>query len=117
MTTEATLKTLINPLVAGGCWNVVNPSATIVYPYVVFQEISALPENGLIGYMGLSRYRYQVDVFAKSPEQARALAMGTIKAAIVASTLEGLLVFHMVGEYSEVDKTYQYITEYQIWAT
>jgi len=116
MSTETTLKTLINPLVAGGCHNAVNASATIVCPYVVFQEITAVPENGLLGYMGLTRSTYQVDVFAKSPEQAKGIALGTIKTALVTSALEGLLTFHMVGEYSELDKTHQYITEYVIWA-
>jgi len=117
MTTESTLKTLIAPLVGGGCHNSVNASPSITYPYVVFNEISALPANGLKGYMGLTSYQYQIDVFAKSPEQAKALALGTIKAAIVSSSvLQGTLTFHMGGEYSEIDKTHQYITEYQIWS-
>lgn len=116
MTIESTLKSLINPLVAGGCHNVVNASAAIVYPYAVFQEISAIPENGLAGYVGLTRYSYQIDIIAKSPEQAKGLALGAIRSAVIASSLDGLLTFHMVGEYSEVDKSYQYITEYQIWA-
>lgn len=116
MSTETTLKTLINPLVAGGCHNVINVASPIVVPYVVFQEISSIPENGLKGYMGLTQSQYQVDVFAKSPEQAKALALGTIKTALVTSTLEALLTFHMVGDYSDLDKTHQYITEYTIWA-
>ena len=39
-----------------------------------------------------------------------------VKAEIIAAGVDGLLTFHMVGEYSEIDKTYQYITEYTIWA-
>jgi hypothetical protein len=116
MSVDTVLKGLIAPLVAGGCHNGVNASATITKPYVVFHEISAIPENGLLGYMGLTRFRYQVDVFAVTIEQAKALALGTIKAAIVGSSLEGLLIAHMAGEYSDLDKTHQYTTEYQIWA-
>lgn len=116
MSVDTVLKGLIAPLVAGGCHNEVNASTTITKPYVVFHEISAIPENGLQGYLGLTRFRYQVDVFAASPEHAKGLALGTIKSAIVGSSLEGLLISHMSGEYDEVTKTHQYITEYQIWA-
>jgi len=116
MSTETTLKTLLNSLVAGGCHNGMNTNSPVVAPYIVFHEIGGVPANGLKGYMGLTMFRYQVDVFAKSPEQAKGLALGTIKTAIVGSTLEGLLTFQAKGEYSELDKTYQYITEYQIWA-
>lgn len=116
MTIESLLKSRIAPLVAGGCHNVANTSATLALPYVVFQEISAIPANGLLGYVGMTKYQFQVDVIAKSPEQAKGLALGTIKSEIIAAGVEGLLTFHMVGEYSEIDKTYQYITEYTIWA-
>ena len=118
MSVETTLKSLINPLVAGGCYNGVNTSNTITTPYVVFHEISGIPANGLsVEYLGLTRFRYQVDVFAKSPEQAMGLAVGTIRTAITGSaTLNGTMVFQMKGQYSEFDKTYQYITEYEIWA-
>lgn len=117
MTVSATLKTLITPLVTGGCHNRVNKSTTITTPYVVFYEVSGVPENGISGYLGLTRYRYQVDVIAKSQEQARSLALGTIKTAITTSaTLRGELIFQSDGQYSPVDKSHQYITEYTIWA-
>lgn len=114
MSIETSLKALIGPLVAGGCHNTVNTSTTIVPPYVVFQEISGLPENTLEGYAGITRSRFQIDTFAKSLEQAKGLALGEIKDAIVAG-VKGLMIFQMTGQYSELDKTFQYITEYSIW--
>jgi hypothetical protein len=116
MSIETTLKSLISPLVAGGCHNVANTLPTITIPYVVFYEISAVPENGITEYLGATNHQYQIDIFAKTPEQAKGLALGAIKTAIESSTLAGVLVFHSVGEYSEIDKTYQYITQFQIWA-
>ena len=117
MSIETELKSLITPLVAGGCFNTANLSSTVVLPYVVFYEISGIPEQTIHGPAGITNHRYQVDVFARSPEQAKALALGTIKTAIEDSTvLGGTLIFHMVGEYNPSDRTYQYITEYQIWA-
>ena len=119
MSTETTLKSLINPLVTGGCHNQVNASSTITLPYVVFYEIFGTPVTIIHtpGYGGITESRYQIDVFAASPEQAKGLALSTIKDAITNSTvLEGLLVNQLSGQYSELDKTYQYIVEFQIWA-
>lgn len=114
---ETTLKTLINQFIAGGCHNTINTTSPLVLPYVVFYEISGFPTNGITDYLGLTRFTFQVDVFAKSPEQAKVLATTTIKEAISDSTeLQGTLTFQMNGQYSELDKTYQYITEYEIWA-
>lgn len=112
------LKALIDPLVTGGCHNTVNTSDRIAAPYVVFHEISGVPETGISNdYLGATRYRFQVDVFASSPEMAKGLALGSVKDAITGSAaIQGTLIFQMAGQYSEKDKTFQYITEYQIWA-
>lgn len=115
-TIESTLKTLISPLVAGGCFNGVNASPSVTLPYAVFHEISATPENGLQGYLGLTKYSYQIDVFAGSPEHAKSITLNAIKPALVGSSLEATLTFHMKGEYSDADKTHQYISEFEIWA-
>ena len=116
MSVETELKEIINPILAGGCHNGVNNSSAIVLPYAVFYEISAIPENGITQYLGITRYRYQVDVFAATPEQAKGLSLGPVKAVIEASAIiEGVLLSHMLGQYSELDKTFQYITEYQVW--
>lgn len=117
MPVDTDIKTALNSLVAGGCHSVVNASATITKPYIVFHIISAIPANGIVGYLGLTEYTVQIDVFAQTPEHARSLALGTIKNAIVGSAaLQGTLTMHLNGEYSDIDKTHQYITEYQIWA-
>lgn len=119
MSVDTTLKSLINalPEITGGCHNGVDNSSTITVPYVVFHEISGVPETGIsVPYLGLTRFRYQVDVFAKSPEAAKGIALEVVRPAIVNSELEGLMVFQTKGQYSELDKTHQYITEYEIWA-
>jgi hypothetical protein len=118
MSVETTLKSLINPLVAGGCHNGVNDAQPIVVPYVVFHEIAGTPTNGLsVEYLGLTKFRFQIDIFARTPEQAKGIAIGTIRTAIAGSAiLKGIMIFQMKGQYSELDKTHQYITEYEIWA-
>lgn len=117
MSVDTTLKSLITPLVAGGCHRGVNDSQQIVAPYVVFHEIYGEPLNTISDYTGVTKSRYQVDVFAKTPEQAKGLALGVIMEAIQSSPIiQGDLIFRMDGQYSDLDKTYQYITEYTIWA-
>lgn len=118
MSAETALKSVVGPLVAGGCHNGINTSLSITKPYVVFHEISGVPVNTIHGtYGGKTRSRYQVDVFAETLEEAKGLAIGTIKTAINnSSLLEGELIFQMNGEYSGTDKTHQYITEYLIWS-
>ena len=117
MPVETDIKTAINSLLAGGCHTVVNASSTITLPYAVVSIISAIPANGVSGYLGLTEYTVQIDVIARTLEHAKSLSLGAIKNAIVGSSaLQGTLSIHLSGEYSEVDKTHQYITEYQIWA-
>lgn len=118
MSVETVLKSVVGAVVAGGCFNGVNTSVTITMPYVVFHEVSGVPVNTIHGsYGGITRSRYQVDVFAESPEAAKGVALGVVKTAIVGSAiLQGQLVFQMKGQYSEVSKTHQYITEYLIWS-
>ena len=116
MSAETTLKSLINAIAIGGCYNGINNSGDVVVPYVVFHEISGMPLNTITTYSGRTECRFQVDVFAKSPEHAKGLALGDIKDAITSSPiLQGELVLQMKGQYSESDKAFQYITEYVIW--
>lgn len=117
MSTETVLKSLIEPLVAGGCHSHINKDNPLVVPYVVFYQISGIPVYTIKDYSGITECRYQIDVFARTLEQAKVLALGTIKTAIEGnSTVQGTLGFEMAGQYSSLDKTHQYITEYSIWA-
>lgn len=110
MSFDTDLKIALSPLVDGGCHNGVNldPDST---EYVVFHEISSIPFYTITS-SDSTDSRYQIDVIAKTPEKAKALALGVIKTAV-----EGLgarLIFHNKGEYSEATKTHQYITEYEV---
>ena len=118
MSIETALELNVGPLVSGGCHNGVNRSVNITLPYVVYHEVSGEPVTGISnGYLGLTEYRFQVDVFAATPSEAKALALGDIKTAITETTeIGGVLVFQMSGQYSKDARTFKYITEYQIWA-
>ena len=115
MTTEATLQAMLAPLAAGGCWPLVNTSATITHPYITFQEIVGLPEVTLDGYAGLTAKRFQIDCFAKSYGVAKALAK-SVTDALAASPMTNVKLSEMDGEYNPVVKDYQIITEFTIWS-
>lgn len=117
MSTETTLKGIINavPEITGGAHYAVNRTGS-TDRYVVFHQISELPTVGISQDLGLDNCIYQVDVFAKTPEAAKGLAKGPVKAAILASAeLGATYTFGAGGQYFDDDETYQYITEYRIW--
>jgi len=115
MTTEASLQALLAPLAAGGCWPMVNTSSTVVHPYIVFYEIVGLPEVVLDGYAGLTAKRFQIDCFAKSYGQAKALAK-SVRGALAGSSMANVMLSEMDGQFNEVVKDYQVITEFTIWS-
>ena len=116
MSVDTYLKQLLGSLVNGGCHIGVNRSVPIVTPYIVFYEISGMPLDTISQYSGMTEYRYQVDVFARSPEESRGIATGAVRSAILsAELLKASLIFQSSGQYSELDKTYQYITEYKFF--
>lgn len=113
MTVEAELQALLAPLATGGCWPVVNTSSTIAYPYIVFYEIVAIPE--MLDNGGLRSKRFQIDCFARSYGQAKALAKSIVDT-LTSSSLVNVYLSSMDGEYNPVAKDYQVITEFKIWA-
>ena len=113
MTTESTLQTVLAPLAAGGCWPVVNTSADIVHPYIVFYQITSGSE--MLSGEGLDYQRYQIDCFAKSYGQAKALA-NSIRGTLAVSDIVHSYLGSMDGEYNTVVKDYQVVTEFKIWA-
>ncbi len=116
MSVDKDIKAAITPLVAGGCHNGVNLK-TPVLPYVVFHEISGLPDNGVSeGYEGPTNSRYQVDIFAATPEAAKGIALGVVKEAMEAEPLAATLIFQAKGQYSGQDRSHQYITEFRLWS-
>lgn len=115
MTTEATLQSIIAPLAIGGCWPMANTSSTIAYPYAVFYEIVGTPDATLNGYSGLVEKRFQIDCFALSYGSAKSLAK-SITDALSASALVNLKLSEMDGQYNEVTKDYQVITEFSVWS-
>lgn len=113
MSVESELQALLAPLAVGGCWPVVNTSATIVYPYIVFYEIVRVPE--MLSSDDLCARRIQIDVFAKSYGQAKELS-NSIRGEIASSNLVSSYLSSMDGEYNPATKDYQVINEFKVWA-
>lgn len=109
------IKDTLDPLLTGKAHRGVNRSTTINTPYACFYQISGVPVNGITEYLGATRHRWQIDVFGSSPEEAEGVATGVVKTAVEAA-LNATMTFSMDGQYSEADKSYQYITEYTLWS-
>jgi hypothetical protein len=70
---EGDVQTVLAALVAGRCYPLVAPDSP-VKPYIIYQVISNPTLNSLEGDMGLSRRRFQVDVWADTYGAAKGLA-------------------------------------------
>ena len=90
-----------------------NTSATIVYPYIVFYEIVEVSE--MLDGGGPYSKRMQIDCFAKSYGDAKALA-NAVSDALKASAMVNVKLSQMDGPYNPVVKDYQVITEFNIFA-
>lgn len=118
MAIDLALKALLSGILAGGGHNAVNVSSPIIYPYAVFYELSGEPLRTIHGTTEATDSEYQVDVFARSPEQAKGLSLGDVKDAIETSiTVGGVLTLSMSGEYDPVARCHRYISRYQVWET
>ena len=118
MAIDTALKTLLDSELVGGGHNGANISSPVVYPYAVFYEISGEPLRTIHGTTEATDSEYQIDVFARSPEQAKGLSLGDIKDAIeTSSSVGGVFTMSMSGEYDPVARCYRYISRYQVWET
>lgn len=118
MAIDNALKTLLDAVLAGGGHNGANISASVIYPYAVFYELSGEPLRTINGTTEATDSEYQVDVFARSPEQAKGLSLGDVKDAIETSTtVRGSFRLRSYGGYDPVARCHRYITRYQVWET
>lgn len=111
-TVEANIQSTLGALVSGRCYPLVNTSATITAPYIIYQVInrSALTITPPI----VKAMRVQVDLFASTYGAAQAL-LASIEAAMeAATTFESSLIMSMDG-YEEVSKEYRVTLDYYIW--
>lgn len=113
MTVEATIQSLLKPLAAGGCYPLTAPDP-VVKPYIVFQIISDVQENGLDGYLGISNKRMQIDAYATAYGAVKTLA-GQIKAAMSTAALSNL---HLSSQdmYEPETQLYRITMDYSIWS-
>lgn len=88
------VQALLAPLAAGGAWLGVNTAQPKVLPYLVHQIAGHDPNSNFDGAGDLQYFRLQVDVYAQSAAEARAIARAAQSAlqasALAAAPLPGL---------------------------
>jgi len=116
MSTETDIRDALDGILTGGGHNQVNVNVNQTLPYGVFYEITGTIYPDIHGSIQAEARLYQVDIFAATQEQAKGLALGSVKTAILA--LGGdIVTTGFNGDYDPVSRSYCYITEYRFWIT
>ena len=84
------------------------------YPAITYIRISGLPENDLQGYSNLENIHLQIDAWAKTFKQAKALSTCIHTAMGTATAFKALLTADN-DIYEDDAEVYRVIQEYSIW--
>ena len=84
ITDDETLRAVLDPVLPGKVFSPIAPAGT-AEPYVIFQDLFAQPENSMCGFASLDQVHYQIDTYAITKREAKAL-MSAVKAALRLTT-------------------------------
>lgn len=84
-------------------------------PALVYTIVSAVPINSLGGFSGLINPRVQIDCWAKTYGQAKALAEAVHQAMDTRNANFDALLIDMRDDYEEDTKLYRVLQDYSIW--
>lgn len=109
------LRALLQPLVAGGAWPVVNEQQPPVYPYIVFTRITSPFNVTLSGPSDLQNTRVQIDIFARRITEANAIAEA-VDAAMVTWNHQNVPLDSR-DSFEDPVRAYRITRDYSVWAT
>ena len=90
-------------------------SSEVARPYIVWQEVSAVPVNGVDGQNGLTNYRVQITSIAVTALQAREVA-AQVRAAMAAATLfKSLEVDFASADFEVGSKVFGARSDFSVW--
>ena len=87
----------------------------VARPYVVWQEISDVPENGLDGALGLDNFRVQVTCWAEKATDARALLVQVIAAMAASAQFKSLLADRRALPFEPDTKLFGSQADFSVW--
>ena len=112
MIIEETLETLLKPLATGSCWPLVAPDKPAT-PYIVYQNISNTPEVTLSDGVPINNTRMQIDVYAKSYKDVKAVAAAVVTAMATAAFTN--VPLQNQDLYEQDVKLYRVQMDYSLW--
>jgi hypothetical protein len=112
MAFEGDLQDILEPLASGGCYPVINDSASITYPYITYTGIFKAKLTIHSGTQ--NKRRVQIDVFGNTYGDVKSL-MEDIDTALETSGVACAFI-NEVDAFEEVPRTYRGILEYYFWA-
>jgi hypothetical protein len=109
------LRTLLNPLAAGGAWYQVNSTEPPVYPFITFARISSSANVSMQGPSDVQNTRIQVDIY--SPSIAEAVGIETaVESAFAAWTTQNVPLTSQ-DLYEDVIRAYRISKDFSVWAS
>lgn len=82
--TDEDLFAVLDAVLPGKVFSPIAPAGT-AEPYVIFQDLFTQPENSMCGFESLDQVHYQIDTYAITKREAKAL-MSAVKAALRSTT-------------------------------
>lgn len=98
MSFEPALATALAALVSGRAYPDFAPQDT-VEPFITYQQVGGVPTNTLAGSSNGQNARVQVNVWAKTREQANTL-MRSVEAIVTAAPFRAVSLGNLVAEYN-----------------
>lgn len=114
MSLEATIKTLLGPLVGGRCSSDTIPDNP-TFPLIVYQQVGGVAvEYVEQAIADMDNARVQVWVWSRSRPEASTIAR-QVREAIIGSALQANTLAAPVSTYDEAMKLYGARTDFSIW--
>ena len=114
MSLEATLKTLLGPLVGGRCYPDTAPDGA-AFPLIIYQQVGGVSVEFLDQTLAdKDNARMQVYVWAKTRTEASSIARQA-REAIIGSALQAKTLVAPVSLYEQQQKLYGSRTDFGVW--
>lgn len=110
---EQSLYSVLSSVASGRVYPLIAPD-NVEKPYIIFQVVSAMPENTLADGVGITNFRMQIDCYDKTYAGVKTLAE-SVKTAMSNASFTNLQL--MGQDFFESDvKLYRVSMDFSIWA-
>jgi hypothetical protein len=108
------LRVILDPLAANGAWYGVNTTEPPVYPYIVFQRISSVPNVSIAGPSVLQNTRFQIDIYSRQISEATGIETA-LEAAMTAWSVTNIPLTSQ-DIYEDDVRAYRISKDYSVWS-